>query len=62
MQNVDDFSIENCLSFSFRPMMPSLNVHFQSTDIPTADGHDMEEPLPPSEARVELLTIDKPNQ
>lgn len=43
-------------------MMPTLNVHFQSTDIPTADGDDMEEPMPPSEARVEFIIMDKPSE
>lgn len=50
----DAFSIEECLSFSFRPMLPSKNFHYQSSDVPTLDQEDLEEPRPPVEQRVEM--------
>jgi hypothetical protein len=52
---IEAYSIEDCLSFSFRPIIPAVNFHFQSTDVPSCVESDMEEPLPPTEQRVEWI-------
>ena len=40
----DAYSIESCLSFSYRPIIPTVNYHFQSTDVPTCIEGEMDEP------------------
>ena len=52
-RHIDSYSIEDCLSFSYKPIIPTVNFHFQSTDVPTCDADDLEEPTPPTEQRVE---------
>ena len=52
-RNIESYSIEDCLSFSYRPIIPIVNFHFQSTDVPTCDAADLDEPMPPTEQRVE---------
>ncbi len=52
-RHIESYSIEDCLSFSYRPIIPTVNFHFQSTDVPTCDTDDLDEPIPPTEQRVE---------
>lgn len=56
-KNIESYSIEDCLSFSYRPIIPTVNFHFQETDVPMRDANDLEEPLPPTKQRVEWKNL-----
>jgi len=34
-------------------MIPTVNFHFRSTDVPTCDAIDLDEPIPPAAQRVD---------
>jgi len=40
-RHIEPYSIEDCLSFSYRPIIPTVNFHFQSTDVPTFCADDL---------------------
>ena len=52
------YSIQETLTFSFNPMIPSLNYHYQYTDVPSFEQDDLQEPVPPVEQKVEWMKID----